>query len=177
MLLPKGVHIDLFVNADTIAQGLAAFAPETVALEAGRIMLARIHELAAGGQSFAFESTLASRTFAPFLRSLREQGYLVQVYYVWLRSPELSIQRVAARVRRGGHHIPDDVIRRRYRRGMTNFLKLYRPLADVWVLCDNSGESLVRVAAGSGEQVVEVFAEELWDEFRRLTERGEGLAD
>src|SRR5262245_6662254 len=103
-LLPDSLALRQFVNADIIATGLAGFAPETAALQAGRIMLNRLEELARLQQDFAFETTLASRTFAPFLRRLQGEGYTVQVIYVWLRNPKLAVQRVAERVRRGGHH-------------------------------------------------------------------------
>src|SRR5436309_2558515 len=99
LLLPRDLEIRQFVNADTIAAGLSAFAPETAALQAGRILLERISELARLRQDFAFETTLASRSFAPFLRALQAEGYRVQIIYVWLRTPELAVQRVAERVR------------------------------------------------------------------------------
>src|SRR5205823_5999398 len=104
-LLPEDLQIRQFVNADTIAAGLSAFAPDTVAVQAGRLMLSRIAELAQQRHDFAFETTLASRSFAPFLRRIQREGYLVHVIYVWLRSPELAIERVRDRVRRGGHHV------------------------------------------------------------------------
>jgi predicted ABC-type ATPase len=109
-LLPDGLDIRRFVNADAIAKGLSGFDPEAVAFAAGRLMLQRIRELAAARESFAFESTLASRSFAPLLRDLSESGYEVLIYYVWLRSPELAIERVKERVRRDGHSVPPEVI-------------------------------------------------------------------
>jgi predicted ABC-type ATPase len=163
-LLPVELGIRQFVNADTLASGLAAFAPETAAVQAGRIMLRRLGELARERQSFAFETTLASRSFAPFLRRLREDGYHLHVIYVWLRTPELAVRRVAARVSQGGHSVPEGTVRRRYARGPTNFRELYRPLADSWVLCDNSGDGPVVVARGKRETVEEVFDRELWNE-------------
>jgi predicted ABC-type ATPase len=168
--LPRDLDVRRFVNADVIAQGLAGFAPETVAIEAGRIMLMRLDELARQRHDFAFESTLSARSFATFLRRLRDEGYEVRVVYVWVRSSELSVQRVAERVRRGGHHIPQETIRRRYGRGARNFWRLYRPLADVWVLCDNSGAELIEVARGTQERVTAVYCRELYDEFERATD-------
>lgn len=115
-----------FVNADTIARGLSAFDPQSVALQAGRIMLQRIRELAGSRASFAFESTLASRTIEGFLREQIAVGYAVHLLFLWLPSPELAVARVAERVRTGGHHVPDDVVRRRYNRGLRNLLGLSR---------------------------------------------------
>jgi predicted ABC-type ATPase len=102
-------------------------------MEAGRIMLRRLRELAEQRENFAFETTLASRSFTTFLRELQAVGYSVRVAYVWLRTPELSVERVAARVLRGGHHVPEETIRRRYERGIVNFKTLYRPIADSWL--------------------------------------------
>ena len=127
-----------FVNADHIAQGLSAFKPESVSFDAGRTMLDRIHSLSRARKDFAFESTLASRFFAGFLRELKKDGYDVALTYVWLRSPELAIRRVMLRARQGGHDVPRDVIVRRYARGMTNLRNYYLDLADRWQVYDNS---------------------------------------
>jgi predicted ABC-type ATPase len=167
LLLPADLAVRQFVNADTIAAGLSAFAPETVAMQAGRVMLARLDELARQRADFAFETTMASRTFAPFLRRLKQEGYTVHAVYVWLSSPELAIKRVAARVRRGGHDVPPEVIRRRYRRGLHNFRTLYRALADTWVVCDNSGGRPVVIARGEGATVTEIHDRSRYDEIER----------
>ena len=125
-----------FVNADVIAQGLSAFQPENVAIEAGRIMLKRLQELAEKRQSFAFETTLAARSFAPFLRRLQQEGYHVHLLFLWLSSPEMAVARVALRVAQGGHAIPENVVRRRYEAGLRNFFTLYRPLTNSWEFLD-----------------------------------------
>jgi predicted ABC-type ATPase len=166
-LLPEDLRIQQFVNADTIAAGLSAFAPDTVAVQAGRIMLARIANLAEQRQNFAFETTLASRSFAPFLRRIQREGYLVHIVYVWLRSPELAIERVQDRVRRGGHHVPEATVRRRYWRGLTNFKQVYQPIADSWVLCNNSGGRPMVVAQGKRQVVTTVEDAKIYDEFQR----------
>jgi predicted ABC-type ATPase len=166
-LLPRGLQIRDFVNADAIASGLSAFAPERVAIQAGRIMLGRLAELARKRESFAFETTLASRSFAPFLRRLQGDGYRVHVIYIWLRRPELAVRRVAERVRRGGHDIPEEVIRRRYRSGLENFIRLFRPLADEWILCDNSEGELQEIARGGREAETSILIQETYDEIER----------
>lgn len=170
-LLPVDLAIRQFVNADTIASGLSAFAPETAAVTAGRVMLRRLAELGRERQNFAFETTLASRSFAPFLRRLREDGYQIHLIYVWLRTPELAVQRVAARVSQGGHAVPEETIRRRYARGVANFLQLYRPLADSWVLCDNSGSGPVVVARGIREAATQILDEGIYHEIERRRSR------
>jgi predicted ABC-type ATPase len=171
-LLPDDLAVRQFVNADVIASGLAAFAPETAALQAGRIMLERLAELTRLREDFAFETTLASRSFAPFLRRQQAAGYSVHIIYVWLRSPDLAVQRVGERVRRGGHHVPPDVVTRRYWRGLANFWSLYRPLADSWVLCDNSSRQRIIVALGERETVTEIIDEELYGEIARAARSG-----
>ena len=137
-LLKDLLGVTEFVNADVIAQGLSAFATEAVAFQAGRIMLNRLHQLANNRRNFAFETTLSTRSYAGFLRQLKVKGYRVYLIYLWLPTPEMSIARVAERVRNGGHYVPDDVVHRRYQRGLNNFFNLYKPLADQWRFYDNA---------------------------------------
>ena len=125
------LDIDIFVNADFIARGLSGRSTDTVAFEAGRIMLKRLHDLGDAGVDFAFESTLSSRTFAPFLRTLKASGYQVAIYYFSLANAHLAVRRVRLRVAMGGHDVPTDVIRRRFGRSLVNFFGLYAPLAQV----------------------------------------------
>jgi predicted ABC-type ATPase len=164
-LLPAELRLLQFVNADTIAIGLAAYAPETVALKAGRILLDRLGELARQRQDFAVESTLASRSLAPFLRSTQADGYVVKLVYVWLDTPDLAVARVAERVLAGGHDVPEETVRRRYRRSLANFRTLYRPLADEWTVCDNSGSNPYRIAHGGRGIVTQIVDEERFLEF------------
>ena len=152
-----------FVNADAIASGLSAFEPESVAIEAGRVMLNRLHELSERHESFAFESTLAARSYGPWLSRLRQQGYEVYLLFVWLRSVDLAIERVAERVRRGGHHIPSKELRRRYKRGIINLFDLYMPLADAWAIYDNSDrDQAALVATGVRKARPKVSRPDLW---------------
>jgi predicted ABC-type ATPase len=136
-----------FVNADVIARGLSAFEPERAALAAGRIMLARLRELARQRVGFAFETTLASRTFAPWLAELIRLGYQFHLVFLWLPSADMAVARVAARVQEGGHNVPEETIRRRYETGLVNFFKLYQPMATTWKLCDNSDGANPRTVA------------------------------
>jgi predicted ABC-type ATPase len=152
-----------FVNADTISAGLSAFNAEAVALDAGRVMLTRLRELANNKQSFAFESTLATRSYASWLRSLKLAGYEFHLLFLWLSTQELAIQRVSDRVGRGGHSVSDSVVRRRYRRGLNNLFELYSPLADTWAIYDNSGkDSPLLIASGEQQQNLKVIRPELW---------------
>lgn len=140
-MLRQALAVHEFVNADSIATGLSAFAPDTVAFKAGRLMLDRVRELAKESRDFAFETTLASRTFAPWLKTLQSHGYEFHLIYLWLPQAELAIQRVAERVRSGGHDVPAATVRRRYEKSLSNFFNLYRPFADSWLMLDNSKPS------------------------------------
>jgi predicted ABC-type ATPase len=162
-LLHGAFGVDEFVNADVIARGLSAFDPERVAIAAGRIMLARLDELATQRADFPFETTLATRSFAPWLRSLRMSGYDVHLFFLWLSSADLAVERVLQRVETGGHFVPDDVVRRRYGAGIRNFFSLYRPLATSWALFNSSGPALVRVAEGVASETLGVYDNQVWD--------------
>lgn len=156
-LVRDALKITEFVNADVIAAGLSAFAADRAAVAAGRILLERVRELAARGVDFAFETTLATRSFAPWLAGLVRAGAEVQVVFLALASPELALARVRARVALGGHDIPDDVVRRRHGRGLENLRELYAPLAASWTLLDASDLPTVREHGGAGDpRVVEV---------------------
>jgi predicted ABC-type ATPase len=168
-LLRDSFGLTEYVNADTIALGLSAFRPEGVALEAARVMLKRLHDLAESGSDFAFETTLATRSYATWLRALKQHGYSFHLIFLWLRSAELALERVRKRVLSGGHDVAEDVIRRRYVRGARNFFDSYQPLADSWVLYDNSVSGKeVKVAAGEGVSVTELLEESLWQEFKKV---------
>jgi predicted ABC-type ATPase len=143
----KAIGISTFVNADFIARGLAGKQAETVAIAAGRIMLKRLRELGAASQDFAFESTLSSKTFLPFLKKLKAQGYHVAIYYFALTSSRLAVRRVKLRVSLGGHDVPTDVVQRRYGRSLHNFFQLYTGVADEWIMFDNSGGKSARPIA------------------------------
>ena len=146
-VLADTLGVMAFVNADVIATGLSGFDPEDVAFEASRIMLDRLHALAAQLADFAFETTLAARTYAPWLRTLQMSGYRVSLFYVWLSVVELAVERVAIRVSQGGHSIPEGTIRQRYARSLANFEKLYRPIVNDWAVYDNSTNGVYRLLA------------------------------
>lgn len=168
-LLLGAMAVDEFVNADAIAVGLSAFRPEQVAITAGRIMLDRLQSLARSRRSFAFETTLASRSFAPWLRGLREDGYRVHLAFLSLPSVDLAIARVRERVRRGGHDIPELVVRRRYIAGLQNFFGLYQEIADDWQLLDNSDVRAARLVAKGGAGLASEIADV--NRWTALTER------
>jgi len=166
-LLADTLGLMTYVNADVIAQGLAGFSPESAAIEASRIMLERLRHLADRGEDFAFETTLAGRSYAASLRTWREAGYHIHLIYFWLESPELAIQRVADRVGVGGHHIPEITVRQRYHRSVANLTHLYMPLVQSWEVYDNSGESYRIVAESNGSGPPIIWEAETWKRMQR----------
>lgn len=167
-LLADQLAVTSFVNADEIAQGLNAFSPESVSFEAGRVMLNRLRELADQRADFGFETTLAGRTYLFFIESLRRSGYVVELYYFWLRSPDVAVNRVRARVRAGGHNIPEATIRQRYGRSLDNFWNRYRQLADSWYVYDNSAAHPILLAAGTRDEVPMTGDDRGWRTFKDL---------
>lgn len=152
-----------FVNADILAQGLAAFSPEKVAVSAGKIMISRLNKLAESRKDFAFETTLSTLSFVPRINKIRENDYEFTLIFLWLASAELAVSRVAERVRQGGHNIPEETIKRRYRKGLQNFFNLYLPIADNWYFYDNSDITALKlIAKGNTLKIEEVFNYDVW---------------
>jgi predicted ABC-type ATPase len=146
--LPNDAECPAFVNADLIAAGLSPFQPEAVAIKAGRLMLEEMAEHTARGSSFAFETTLAGRVYVRMIRDWRKQGYQVKLFFLSLANPEEAIARIAARVAQGGHHVPDDVVRRRFVTGLQNFQTMYRFEVNSWRWYDNSGDTPIVIDEG-----------------------------
>lgn len=174
-VLPEMLKCQEFVNADEIAAGLSPFNPEGVAIQAGRLMIDRIIHLLKDGETFAFETTLATRSYVKLIQQAKKRGYFVTLLFFSLSTPEQAIRRVAKRVSLGGHNIPVDVIRRRYEAGLNNLFRLYMPICDHWALYDNSDCPAVKVASGSFPDKVDVYDAEryqLLDERYNKQEEG-----
>jgi predicted ABC-type ATPase len=136
-------------------------------MQAGRIMLARLEELAEQRASFAFETTLASRTFAHWISGLKKTGYSFHLIYLYIPSAEMAVSRVAQRVQQKGHHVPDDIVRRRYLRGLVNFFELYLPLATSWGMYYNALDSGPRLIAEGGMNSQERIVDSaLWQQLK-----------
>ena len=138
--LPQEAGCPVFVNADLIAAGLSPFAPERAAIQAGRLTLDAIAQHVARRESFAFETTLSGKAYARQIPQWRQLGYRVELFFLSLPSAETAVQRVAERVRQGGHDIPDATIRRRFDAGKRLFVEVYQFLVDQWILYDNAGD-------------------------------------
>ena len=164
-LLPEILHCPNFVNADEIARGLSPFAPELVNIQAGRIMLARIEELLPQKVDFAIETTLATRSYVSLVRRAQAIGYKVHLIFFCLENEEQAIARVAQRVSNGGHGIPEEDIRRRFKRGIDNLINLYLPICDS-VLVYNNMNTPAQLVARKKTQVdsLDVIEHEMWNQ-------------
>lgn len=167
--LPFYVDCLNFVNADLIASGLAPFSPEVAAVKAGKLMLEEIEKYRNQRANFAFETTLAGRSHLKLLKEMKEDGYKIHLFFLWIRSSELALRRVKERVSMGGHDVPAQTILRRFNRGLYNLFHLYRPLLDSWMLFDNSG-NLPMVIAKEIDGVKTIMDDILFTEIRRKSE-------
>lgn len=137
--LPTIAGLIHFINADLIAGGISPLRPELAAVNAGRLVLRELDRLVEANVEFAFESTLSGLRYAKRIEDWKARGYLIKIAYLRLASPRLALRRVAARVMQGGHTVPAADVVRRWKRRWTNFLDVYRPLADHWAVYENSG--------------------------------------
>lgn len=168
-VLVESLKLFTFVNADTIAKGLSAYNPEASAMEAGRIMLERLNELANQKKDFAFETTLSGRGYVRWFRDWHTAGYYLHLVYIWLNDVNLAVQRVAQRVREGGHNIPEDRIRERYERSVRNFFQLYEPLVDSWDVFENSlAFQPELIARKLPDSELEIHHNSNWDKFKEM---------
>jgi predicted ABC-type ATPase len=161
-VLPEILNCYEFVNADEIAKGLSPFQPEKVAIEAGRIMLNRLNQLVESSVDFAFETTLATRSYVSFIKKAKSKNYTIILVFIYLKSMQLAKKRVNQRVISGGHNIPIDVIERRYESGLKNFQNLYLPISHQWYCFDNSEDNPYMVAEGNIRTGETIFDKQIW---------------
>ena len=155
-VLPDMLDCEEFINADELARGLSPFNPDNAAIEAGRLMLSKIDKLIQHKKDFAFETTLATKSYVKTIQAAKEEGYKVTLVFFWLDSVELAIERVINRVAEGGHDIPENVIRRRYYSGLINLFKLYIPICDYWMVFNNSSSPSELIAEGYCDNAIEI---------------------
>ena len=168
--LPKYRECFEFVNADLIAGGLSPFAPQRAAIQAGRIMLEQIHSLGNRGVDFGFETTLSGKTYLRFFHDLRRRGYHIHLFFLWVSSITLALQRIEARVQNGGHSVPEAIVRRRFEKGLFNFFNYYQPVVESWVIYDNSGE-IPRMIAFEELGILEIIDPDLFSRLSKLKVR------
>ena len=165
-VLPEILDCREFVNADEIARGLSPFNPESVAIEAGRLMLQRINYLLEKEMTFSIETTLATRSYISLVHKAQKKGYIVRVLFFWLNSPDLAVQRVAERVAKGGHSIPEPIIKRRYASGIKNLLHLFMSEVDYWDIYDNSEIPRKQIACGGKDVETTIYEKSLFSKIQ-----------
>lgn len=158
-ILPEMLNCREFVNSDEIAKGLSPFNASTmaVAVEASRIMYKRIRELIEMAETFALETTLASRSIANLIKNAQSKGYSATLLFFWLNTPDLAVERVRSRVAAGGHHVNEQTVRRRYRAGIMNLFDLYMPICNYWMIADNSLSPMEVIAKGFRNGEIEIY--------------------
>jgi predicted ABC-type ATPase len=166
-MLPEMLDCSEFVNSDEFAKGLSPFNPEKASIQASRYMIMKIRYLLKKQKDFGIETTLATRTLLKTIRLAQDAGYTVTLLYFWLNSPELAVERVAARVEAGGHDIPEETIRRRYRVGIDYFFHDYAPICERWILADNSQIPFRVIAEGSKNDLINIKDETTYEQIRR----------
>lgn len=148
--LPDYAECPNFINADLIAKGLSPFSPRASAIRAGKLVLARIHELTKKGADFGFETTLSGKSYVRLFRRLKDEGYKINIFFLWIPGPDLAIERIKERVSQGGHDVAVKDVRRRFGRAIKNFVGLYKPLSDSWIIFNNSGVKPDLIARDQG---------------------------
>ena len=166
-VLPETLECHEFVNCDEIAKGLNPLNPDSAKVTAARLMLARIKKLISLDADFAIETTLATKSYHALVKHAQEKGYNIKLLYFWLQSPELALQRVAERVKNGGHNVEEHIIRRRYAAGIRNLFKLYLPVVDYFILIDNSIMPREVISEGNIHDAVKVYNEEKFKKLRQ----------
>lgn len=166
-LLPEMLECSQYVNSDEFAKGLSPFDPGSVAVQASRLMLLRIRYLLKRKEDFCIETTLATRSLLKMVSDAQAEGYVVTLLYFWLNSPDLAVERVKARVAAGGHIIPEETVRRRYRVGLKYFFRDYAPVCDRWILADNSKVPFRVIAEGYKDDVTVIKDHEVYGLIRK----------
>lgn len=167
--LPDYAKCPNFVNADLIAQGLSPFLPRLAAMKAGRLVLGQIHGLAEKNLDFAFETTLAGKSYISFLKKLKKKGYSIHLFFLWIPNAELALARIKERVADGGHDVPAADVRRRFHRGIYNLFKSYKSLVDTWMLFNNSAATPSLIAEERGGKL-SVIDKDLFDKITKIEE-------
>jgi predicted ABC-type ATPase len=167
-LQPDLLRIYECINADEIARGLAPLHPQSVAITAGKLMVQRLRDLLNAKKNFAFETTAAGTNYVKYLQNARQIGYEINLMYLWLSSPDLAVKRVEHRVTEGGHHVPEEVVRRRFKAGLKNIIHHYLPLAHTALILDNSAEQQRIIARKSIDDGLEIEEKTVWQEILRL---------
>jgi len=166
--LPEYAKCPNFVNADLIAQGLSPFSPRAAAIKAGRLVLEQIRSLAAKNADFAFETTLSGKSYVRLLTTLKNKGYAINLFFLWIPNAEFALGRIKDRVASGGHDVPAVDVKRRFSRGVYNFFKYYKPLSDTWLLFNNA-DAIPRLIAKEKDGKTDVIDKEMYEKIIKFT--------
>jgi predicted ABC-type ATPase len=167
--LPDYAKCKNFINADLIAQGLSPFSPKLAAIKAGRLVLEQIHNLADKNADFAFETTLSGKAYLAFLKTLKEKGYIINFFFLWIPNADLALVRIKDRVAEGGHDIPSVDVRRRFYRSIHNFFRYYKALSDNWLLFNNA-DIMPRLIAREKNKKIEIIDKKLFEKIIKTAE-------
>jgi predicted ABC-type ATPase len=169
------VQCSQFINADAIARGLNPLNPESVAMSAGRMLTEQIRSACDQKFDFCFETTLAGKNWVREITKMKHSGYCVHIHFLWIPEPQTAVARIKERVRHGGHHIPEDVVLRRYSRGIQNFLDLYGPISDTWTFYDNS-DSVASLIASTDQHRLSILNPALFEQFKHAADGQEEIS-
>ncbi|MDD5464947.1 MAG: zeta toxin family protein [Candidatus Omnitrophica bacterium] len=166
--LPEYAKCQNFVNADLIAQGLSPFSPRAAAIKAGRLVLEQIRSLAEKNVDFAFETTLSGKSYVRLLTSLKNKGYTINLFFLWIPNAEFALGRIKDRVASGGHDVLAADVKRRFNRGIYNFFKYYKPLSDTWLLFNNA-DAIPRLIAREKDGKTDIIDKEMYEKIIKFT--------
>ena len=164
--LPFYAHCPNFINSDLIAQGLAPFSPEKANIKAGKLVLEQIHDYAKQQIDFAFETTLSGKTYLRILKDFKKNGYKLHLFFLWIPNTKLAIARINRRVANGGHDVPAEDVKRRFKRSIYNLFNLYLPILDSWLLFNNTGIQPLPIAKGINQQII-IFDQILFEKIKQ----------
>ena len=176
-LLPEMLGCREFVNSDEFAKGLSPFDPSKASIQASKYMIMKVRDLLKKREDFAVETTLATRTLMKTVKMAQDAGYTVTLLYFWLNSPELAIERVRARVEAGGHDIPEETIRRRYKVGIYYFFHYYAPICERWILADNSQAPFRVIAEGNKNEILNIRDEETYLKIKAIADEKQRIME
>ncbi|MBI5403173.1 MAG: zeta toxin family protein [Ignavibacteriae bacterium] len=162
-VLPELLNCKEFVNADSIASGLSPLNPDSVSFQAGKLMLERINELKNLNVDFAIETTLTTLSYKNLILDCKKTGYEITIVFFWLKELSIAINRINDRVKKGGHFVDTEIVKRRYLKGIKNLFDIFIPISDNWFVYDNSDKYPVLVASGKGFEILRIFKKEIWE--------------
>ena len=166
--LPEYAKCPNFVNADLIAKGLSPFYPRAAAIKAGRLVLEQIRSLAEKNVDFAFETTLSGKSYVRLIEALKNKGYTINLFFLWIPNADFALGRIKDRVASGGHDVPAVDVERRFNRGVYNFFKYYKPLSDTWLLFNNA-DAIPRLIAKEKDGKTDVIDKEMYEKIIKFT--------